>query len=198
MRTVHLPADRQFDDVRREMLRNSQSDSQLFAAIQALDRHGHSAWLIREIRAGLKATSPYDRALAITAAGFLNASAGAEKLWNGPLAKEMGPGWLSEVQTAARQWWERVGQMRHWGLQALHAEDEVTAWAAYRLFVAVADDRQLAWWGKPPYSIGHSWRSQWINLDSTPRRTQRQDRRKPLGESWLHTDQRRETLPPRS
>lgn len=193
---AELPAGARFDELRATMLDRASTDDELLDAVAALERNGHLGWLEARIRDGLAARRSAHRARAITMAGFLSGSP-RSRVWETELAADPGPGWLAEVADAARSWRDRAVQARFWAGRLLETADEVEAWAADHLFNRVIDRRYHAWWGKPPYVRRRDWRSQWLNLDHSPRRQRVRDAQKDLGKTRFHTRSDNLGLPPR-
>lgn len=193
---AELPAGSTFDALRATMLDRASTDEELLDAVAALERHGHTDWIEARIRDGLASRRPSHRARAMTMAGFLSGSA-RSRVWETELAADPGPGWLADVADAARSWWDRAIRGRFWASSLLETTDEVEAWAADRLFNGVIDRRYHAWWGKPPYVRRRDWRSQWLNLDRSPRRQRVRDAQKVLAKTHFHTRSDNLGLPPR-
>lgn len=169
-----LPAGSLFDDLRAEMLARARTDERLFAAVRELDENGHQPFLHSWIREHLRAGLPANRALALTAAGFLDADDDALALWNGTLAASPGPGWLATLYLHSHAAFQNGRSARHWYRALSEAPDEEEAVRALRLLDLVADDRVQLFFRKPGLKVKpDSWRARWLDFlrpYSAPRR----------------------------
>jgi hypothetical protein len=103
---------------------------------------GSRKWIDELIAQGLQAESAYDQARAVSLRGFLDAEADAE--------------WLTEPTTDDDSWYRsvlRIAQRRakserdarHWFKKFCEGTDLDEAWAAFRLFLSIADRRCWLW-----------------------------------------------------
>lgn len=180
-----LPAGELFDDLRAEMLDLAVQDDETFRAVRALERNGHQRFVIDHIVRGLASARALDQARAVTRAGFLQHTPEADALWEALLSAPLGPGWLDDVQAAARAWYENGRWARVWGLRLFETADETEAWAAYILTREVADGRYYALWSTPPFATETGdWRGRWLNADSEARTLRLAEIEKPLKDTF--------------
>jgi len=160
-----LPVGETFDDLRAEMLDRAGTDEKLFTAVRELERHEHRDFLLTWISTGLAGHRALVRARALTAAGFLDATDDAVALWGDIEAAPMPLGWLGEVRSNARSWFDRVRAARYWYQAMCEAVHEDKAYRAFWLFNRTSDPRYSLYFQKEPFRVSPtSWRAQWLDF----------------------------------
>jgi len=165
------------EDMRREMLRRSDTDDRMFSAAIALQDEGHQATLIAEAQYCWQSTMAIEKARALVIAAFLCESAEANALW-GTLQRPVS-GWLSGIHDKAQRIFREGLQARHWARVVSKSSDTAEIWTAYLLLLGVADDRLLI--DLPAFDVPtKSWKASWLDFLREHRAAARSENQK----SW--------------
>lgn len=160
-----LPVGETFDDLRAEMLHRALTDERLFVAVISLERAGHGAFLRDWVRARLDGGRALDRARALAVAGFLDGTDEAIALWAEIEASPVPAGWLGDVRTTARKWFNRALAARHWYREMSSATSEFSAYRCFWLASRHFDDRYELYFRAPGLRVDrNSWRAQWLDF----------------------------------
>jgi hypothetical protein len=138
-----VPPTEAVSDARWKMIHEVRSDLELSRIALAAESGSQGAWLGSESERVLASGPLFDQARAITLIGLMTDAAGEAVLDEWSRAKR--PDWLDEVIAVARKRRQRDGHARHWFEQFIHANDDVHAWAGFRLFLRCADRRFWIW-----------------------------------------------------
>lgn len=181
-----LPPGAEHDDVRAEMLDRALTDEKLFRAVRVLEREGHLDFLLSWIRTGLCGARALDHARGFTAAGFLDATAGATALWTEIDGAPLPAGWLGEVRRKARGWFARGQKARHWYALMSRAGDEEAAYRAFWLHGRISDERVPQYFRAEGLKVDpESWRAQWLDFFREATKSMRETATAELSKSYL-------------
>jgi hypothetical protein len=151
MRVPGEPGDR----LREVVLDAANNDEKLFAVVDRAYCGNNEAWLYRAIERDLEDVSSGIVARAITLAGFLNADALANSLWE-RITATSATGWLADVQSVSYARFLRHQWSMHWRDRYIAALDE-EAFAAHELLVATIDARMYRERRPPTRELFDSW-----------------------------------------
>lgn len=132
-----LPSNDVTREVRREALDRLHLDQRLQDAASALRRHGENADLIDLIDDVLE-RSTYDCARALVLAGELDNDEAAHALWDARILGLDLPDWLIHVRDVARSRFTANIHAKHWMTVFLTAENRVSQFGAFELFMSTA------------------------------------------------------------
>ncbi|MES0110029.1 hypothetical protein [Mesorhizobium sp. M0013] len=190
-----LPPGPDFDDVRLEMLGAVHTDDSLFGYARALQRNGHLSFVKDLIAERFNRDRPYDRAWAMTLAGFLIPTDEAEAIWREHLSRSPVGGWLVQVYEASRRSFDSALHMRHWCLKLVEDDGEADAWCAFRLAQLDADDRYVDLMEGPPFLFENKDnRVGWLNFLSSEGQDARKKARQALANTWLRGPRYHDTI----
>ncbi|TGQ04885.1 MULTISPECIES: hypothetical protein [unclassified Mesorhizobium] len=190
-----LPPGPDFDDVRLEMLEAVHTDEGLFGYVRALQRKGHLGFVKDLVAERFNGEKPYDRAWAMTLAGFLIPTDGAEAIWREHLSRSPAGGWLAQVYETSRRSFDSALHMRHWCSKLVEAVSEEDAWCAFRLAQLNADDRYADLMGGPPFLFKNKdSRVSWLNFLASEGHDARKKVRQALGNTWLRGPRYQDTI----
>lgn len=171
--------------MRLEALRRHDTDDHLYSACIALQKKGHQATVIGEVRRNWQSAMAIEKARALTMAGFLYPSAEAQALWQ-ELARPQA-GWLLTVYDKA--WGHfRDGQFaHHWAGVLSKSDDTAEVWTAYLLMLETLDSRLSV--DSPVFDVPcKSWKAHWLDFLSERRGKVRAENEKAWKDTQLLTE----------
>lgn len=128
--------------IRNERLEKCTNDLDLFELAVVAQQTGNTSWLGKIIQEGLKSPWLFDQARSITLLGFLEGSENEAILQK---YCDMPRCWIQEVAKKALQHCRRNLWAKQWFQEFLEDEDNVKAWACFKLFLKCVDRRFLIW-----------------------------------------------------
>jgi hypothetical protein len=100
-------------------------------------------WLWDKIKQGIASPATLEKSYAITLLAFIQER---EALKHLNLCLENQPDtWVKNLLERSRQIWQRNDWAMHWFRRFLELDDDVTAWASFRLFLRCVDNRFWYW-----------------------------------------------------
>jgi len=131
------------DEFRKQLLDNATVDIKLFEIV-LLAQHGKQYdWLKQTIDDYLQSKLPFEKALGIRLLGFMDIQEWVVE----QLSKWMNKAncWQRDIAESAQKHYQMNQWARHWFEQFITRDDDVDAWAAFRLFLHCADRRAWLW-----------------------------------------------------
>lgn len=125
-----------------DRLESCSNDLELFEFVLAFQQEGNISWLKQIIREGLDSPWHFNQARAIMLLGFLEdaeSKVTLQEYCNVPQS------WIKSVAEKALAAYQRNVWAKHWFQQFLEDDDNVKAWACYKLFLKCVDRRFLIW-----------------------------------------------------
>jgi len=127
----------------RKRLEDCTDDKEMMS-IALLAQYGNgTSWLETYISDRLTSLIPIERARALTLIGFLNDEKTYQVLDSN--LKVLPRTWLQDLASHSKQNRDRNIWAKHWFKLFLAEADDITAWAAFRLFLRCVDGRYLLW-----------------------------------------------------
>lgn len=163
------------------------SDSELLE-IAVLAQHGDSSdWLWETILQGVKSTAAFEKSRAIVLLAFMQERRAFDHL--NSLLEGQPDTWIRDLLEYSQQLLQRNNWARHWFFCFLSANDDVTAWSSFRLFLQCVDSRFWYWQRqiKAEYSESNFYQKRCLfmkdNLDEVKNRIKKNEN--PLREKFL-------------
>jgi hypothetical protein len=100
-------------------------------------------WLWSYITEGINSSAPIDRARSIVLLGFFDDQNALKALQR--LLQNQPDTWVKDLAQTSEQRWNWNSWAKHWFRRFLTADDNVAAWASFRLFLQCVDTRFWFW-----------------------------------------------------
>jgi len=127
----------------KSKLEQCNTDQELLK-VAVLSQYGTGKdWLWSYIAERVESAAPVDRARSILLLGFFDDQKALEALQQ--LLQSQPDTWLRKLAKTSKQRWDRNTWAKHWFRRFLTVEDDVTAWASFRLFLQCIDTRFWFW-----------------------------------------------------
>jgi hypothetical protein len=112
--------------------------------ITLLAQYGNGLnWIQGYVEQCSQSSTPLSRARALTVLGFLRTKESPNLLRE--LLERKSGSWVKKLLRSSLKRWEENSWAKYWYTRFLNAEDDVTAWAAFRLFRQCVDSRFWFW-----------------------------------------------------
>jgi hypothetical protein len=134
------------DSVRRawtDRLEGCTTDQELMHVAIVAQRGNGQDWLQSYIDQRIDSSAPMERSRALTLLGFMETQKASEHL--GQLAETEPETWIGGLVKTSLKRSQTNSWARHWFERFLTSEDDVNAWAAFRLFLHCVDSRFWLW-----------------------------------------------------
>lgn len=131
------------DEFRRELLDNAIVDIELFEIVFLAQFGKQHDWLKRVIEDYLKSDTSFKKAWGIRLLGFMDSQEWVEEQLSKWIAKP--DSWLQDIARTSQAFYQRNQWAHHWFEQFITRDDDLDAWAAFRLFLHCADRRVWLW-----------------------------------------------------
>lgn len=112
-------------------------------AILAQWRNGKD-WLWSYVTQGIESPIPQNKALAMTLLGFIDSDKAFIRL--NALVENQPNTWVKQILTTSIHRWQSNNWAKHWYHRFLSTDDNVNAWAAFRLLLQCVDTRFWFWY----------------------------------------------------
>jgi hypothetical protein len=119
------------------------TDRELMRLVVLAESGNGHGWLWSTIENGLQSSSPYENSRSIRLLGFISNREALERL--DLLLENVPDTWVKEILEKSRQLWQRNDWSIHWFKRFLELEDNVEAWASFKLFLKCVDTRFWLW-----------------------------------------------------
>lgn len=107
-------------------------------------QHGSGQeWLWSRVKQGVQSSVPLEKSRSMTLLGFMETEEAAELI--STLLEKQPNTWVKRLLETSLQRWQTNAWAKHWFRRFLSADDDVTAWASFRLFLQRADSRFWLW-----------------------------------------------------
>lgn len=143
--------------LRRELLDACDTDYALFELALLAQLGGQESWLIEEIDRRLASPWNFDQARGLTLLGFARSTEAEVRIAR--FTETQPDSWLQKVAESALRLHRRVTWARHWFTCFVEEPDRVSAWAAFRLFLACVDRRYLVWLPESRLKEVEAWKA---------------------------------------
>lgn len=127
----------------QERLLECNTDRDLLEIAMVALRGQGEAWIWSKIEEGLRSHLPLDQARALMLAGFVDSERAYEHLKS--YSKPEPNAWVEWIASKAIDRWKKNQWAKQWFRRFLSHEDNVIAWAAFRLFLCCVDSRFWHW-----------------------------------------------------
>ncbi|MDO9225371.1 MAG: toll/interleukin-1 receptor domain-containing protein [Pseudomonadota bacterium] len=144
------------DTLRMELLDACTTDHELFELALMARLGQRESWLLGEIERRLILNWHFDQARALLLLGFAGTPEVEERLSR--FCASQPDSWLGKVAESALNLHRRDTWARHWFNRFIEEQDRVSAWAAFRLFLACVDRRYLAWMPSTQLKEAETWK----------------------------------------
>jgi hypothetical protein len=111
-------------------------------------------WLWSYVTERITSSAPIDRARSIALLGFVDDQDALEALQK--LLQLQSDTWVKDLAKTSKQRWDRNSWAKHWFRRFLTADDDVTSWASFRLFLQCVDTRFWFWREVVGVEVGES------------------------------------------
>jgi hypothetical protein len=138
-----IACNQQIGEARWKMIRESRTDLDLSRVAVAAETGGQVSWLRDQLEGALSCDSLLDRSRAVTILGLMS-DGKAESLFTS-WASTKSADWVDSAVAVAQQRRKMDKSARHWFGQFVNANDDVHAWAGFRLFLQCVDRRFWVW-----------------------------------------------------
>jgi len=127
----------------QQKLEQCRTDQELMTVALLAEFGTAQAWLGRYVEERVQVTAPLEKARAVVLLGFLEPEEAKLHLQSYP--RPLPENWVGQLLQTAQQRQDRNHWAKHWFTQFLTHEEDVGAWAAYRLLLRCVDRRFWFW-----------------------------------------------------
>lgn len=179
----------EFEALRIAGLTKVKKDEEIMVRVRRCQSNGHEQWLASFVLEQFEGASAGRMALALTIAGCLDGTAGAEAMWEKLNRRDL-RGWLEDVRRWARRRYRRNGMAKHWFERFLAADTDTLAFDDLVLFDALIDERCHDWSGRMIRAsiipVDHP-RRRFLAATDRRRKSARKDRDKAMSDTLYGT-----------
>lgn len=127
----------------QQRLERCTSDQELLRMVIAAQAGQAQDWLWSYIKQTVDSDEPLAHMRAITLLGLFDAEESAQQLTE--LRSQLPDTWMRDLVDASLERWQRNSWAKHWFRRFLTVQDNVEAWAAFRLLLRCVDQRFWLW-----------------------------------------------------